>query len=69
MAKFTITISDEDSGIAVSLAGPAEAETAAATIAQVVMRFVPEIVKRAAKDLCQCEGCKAKRDSNVATVH
>lgn len=69
MAKFTITISDEDSGIAVSLAGPAEAETAAAAVAQVVMRFVPEIVKRAAKELCQCEDCKTKRESNAATVH
>lgn len=70
MSEYTITVKDGENGISVNLAGPAEENSVAYIVAQVVMRFIPEIVKKAAvRAACQCDKCKAAREDSPPTIH
>ena len=69
MSEYIITLKDNEDGMSVNLAGPADESSTAYTVAQVVMQFIPEIVKRAAQAPCECEQCKARRQADAPTLH
>lgn len=68
MAKYVITIEDQDGAVAVLMAGPKKTDGAAAGyLAHELMRVAPEILSQAAQDICNCSKCQAARDARSTT--
>lgn len=73
MAKYVITIEDQDGAVAVLMAGPKKTDGGAAGyLAHELMRAAPEILSQAAQDICNCGKCQAARAaaaSDKPTLH
>ena len=62
MAKYVITIEDQDGAVAVLMAGPKKTDGGAAGyLAHELMRVAPEILSQTAQDICNCSKCQAAR--------
>lgn len=66
MSKFTITITEENNGLCISLDGTGRKNGPAAITALALLRIAQEIVPKAARSAaengtCECNKCKAAR--------
>ncbi|MCY1306515.1 hypothetical protein D9M70_563790 [compost metagenome] len=70
MAEFTITIKDDENGVSMIMAGPADQATPASVMAHGLIGMAPKILARAGlKRQCNCPSCQAARAPGKPTLH